>query len=77
VWIANPIAPECVRIAEGGVVLEVIDTGHPCFACMLGGEDGRTLFMLTAPTSTASIAAAAPLGRLLTAAVDSPGAGRP
>ena len=48
VWIANPMAPECVRIAEGGEVLEVIDTGAPCFACMLGGDDGKTLFMLTA-----------------------------
>ena len=36
IWIANPIAPECVRFAAGGEVLEVIDTGQPCYACMLG-----------------------------------------
>jgi sugar lactone lactonase YvrE len=76
-WIANPIAPECVRIAQGGEVLEVIDTTMPCFACMLGGEDGRTLFMLTAPTSDAETCAVAPLGKLLTAHVDIPHAGLP
>jgi len=48
IWVANPQAPECVRVAEGGEILEVIDTGQPCYACMLGGNDGRTLFMLTA-----------------------------
>ena len=36
-------------MAEGGEVLEVIDTGAACQACMLGGEDGRTLFMLATP----------------------------
>jgi sugar lactone lactonase YvrE len=77
VWIANPIAPECVLIAEGGEVLEIIDTGQPCFACMLGGDDGRTLFMLTALTSNSDEAAALPQGKLLIAAVDTPHAGRP
>jgi len=77
IWIANPIAPECARIAPGGEVLEVIDTGQPCYACMLGGDDGRTLFMLTAPTSIAHEAAAAPKGKLLVATVEAPGAGRP
>jgi sugar lactone lactonase YvrE len=77
IWIANPLAPECALIAEGGAVVEVIDTGQPCYACALGGEDGRTLFMLTAPTSIAHEVGAAPLGRLLTARVDSPRAGPP
>ena len=63
VWFANAIAPECVRIAEGGEVLEVIDTGQPCYACMLGGDDGRTLFMLTAATSDHAAAARAISGR--------------
>lgn len=77
IWIANPLAPECALIAPGGAVLEVIDTGQPCYACMLGGDDGRTLFMLTAQTSVAHEAAAAPRGLLLAAEVDSPRAGRP
>jgi len=55
----------------------VIDTGQQCFACMLGGDDGRTLFMLTARTAIAHEAAATPTGKLLIARVDVPHAGRP
>jgi sugar lactone lactonase YvrE len=77
IWVANPIAPQCVRIAKGGEVLEMIDTGQPCFACMLGGEDGKTLFMLTAASSDHEAAASAQTGKILVAQVDSPRAGRP
>ncbi|MEW5684305.1 MAG: SMP-30/gluconolactonase/LRE family protein [Pseudomonadota bacterium] len=77
VWIANPIAPQCVRIAEGGKVLEIVETGQPCYACMLGGEDGRTLFMLTAASSDHEAAAQAQTGRIVVAEVDVPRAGLP
>ncbi len=40
--------PGCLRVREGGEVLERIDLDQFCFACMLGGADGRTLFMLVA-----------------------------
>ncbi len=40
--------PACVRVREGGQVLERIALDQACFACMLGGGDGKTLFMLTA-----------------------------
>lgn len=70
VWIANPLAPECVRIAEGGQVLETIETGLPCYACMLGGPDGRHLFMLVAPSSDDDVASKAPLGKVLVVEVD-------
>lgn len=77
VWIANAIAPECVLVAPGGEVLDVVETDQPCFACMLGGPDRRTLFALTAPSSVASIASAARQGHVLAARVETPGAGRP
>jgi len=77
IWIANPIGPQCVRIAEGGKVLEVIDTVQPCYACMLGGEDGKTLFMLTAASADHDVAAASQTGQILVTEVDSPSAGRP
>ncbi|MEN9717762.1 MAG: hypothetical protein RIQ99_640 [Pseudomonadota bacterium] len=78
VWIANPLAPECARIGAGGTVLEVIETGDlPCYACMLGGPEGRHLFMLVAPSSDAGAAAKAPLGKVLVAEVPTPRAGRP
>ena len=49
IWVANPTRPECVRVAEHGHILETVDTIEPCFAVMLGGADGRTLFVVTAP----------------------------
>lgn len=77
VWIANPLAPECRRIAEGGQVLDVIETGLPCYACMLGGPEGRHLFMLVAPSSDAHQAAKAALGKVLVAEVGAARAGWP
>jgi sugar lactone lactonase YvrE len=76
-WVANPVAPQCLRIAQGGKVLETIDTGQACYACMLGGDDGKTLFMLTADSSDHGAAASKQTGRILVASVDSPRAGRP
>ena len=77
IWVANPIAPECVRVGEGGKILEVIETGAPCYACMLGGDDGKLLFMLTAASSDHEAAAASATGKIVVAEVDSPRAGRP
>ncbi|MFN3516641.1 MAG: SMP-30/gluconolactonase/LRE family protein [Novosphingobium sp.] len=77
VWIANPLAPECALIAPGGEVLEVIETGLPCYACMLGGPEGKHLFMSVAPSSDAAEAAKAPLGQVLVAEVAASRAGWP
>lgn len=40
--------PECLRVRGGGEVLDRVVLDRACFACMLGGEDGKTLFMMTA-----------------------------
>ena len=40
--------PECLRVREGGEVLERIIHDAACFACMLGGSDGKTLFLMNA-----------------------------
>ena len=78
VWIANPLAPECARIGEGGSVLEVVDTGElNCFACMLGGPEGRHLFMMVAPDSDPEVAASGRNGRILVTEVEAPHAGWP
>jgi sugar lactone lactonase YvrE len=51
VWTSD-VAPGdanvCQRVREGGEVLDRIELDRPCYACMLGGEDGRTLFMVVA-----------------------------
>ena len=39
--------PECLRVREGEV-LERVELDSACFACMLGGEDGKTLFLMNA-----------------------------
>jgi sugar lactone lactonase YvrE len=77
VWIANAIAAECVLFAPGGQVVATVETDQPCFACMLGGLDRRTLYLLTAPTSVSDVASASRQGHVLCAQVETPGAGRP
>jgi sugar lactone lactonase YvrE len=46
VWYADVPNKRCVRVREGGEVLQTIDVDRGCFACALGGEDGRTLFII-------------------------------
>ena len=77
VWVADAGGPHCVRVLEGGQVTEVLDTEQRCFACMLGGEDGRTLFMVTAAHSLAAEASVHRSGKILTTRVAVGHAGRP
>jgi sugar lactone lactonase YvrE len=77
VWVANPVAKECFRVIEGGEVVEIIETDQRCFACMLGGPDRRTLFMLTSQFSLAVEAAPRRTGNVLIAEVETAGAGLP
>jgi sugar lactone lactonase YvrE len=48
VWVASVPGQHCVRVLEGGDVLNTVAVDRGCFACMLGGEDGRTLFIAAA-----------------------------
>jgi sugar lactone lactonase YvrE len=51
VWVADVLHNRVIRVAEGGAILDEIGTdGLNAFACMLGGEDGRTLFACAART---------------------------
>ena len=78
VWIANPSDAECVRLAQGGEVLDVVETGDlMAYACMLGGDDGRDLFVCAAPSSDARKASGEPLGQIMRAKVEVGRAGRP
>lgn len=76
IWVADPRNESCFRVVEGGDVTDHIDLELNCFACMLGGEDRRTLFMVTAPTSGAAAHDTA-LGRIEVTRVETPGAGLP
>jgi sugar lactone lactonase YvrE len=46
VWYGDVGNRRCVRVREGGEVLQTIDLDRGCFACALGGPDGRTLFLI-------------------------------
>jgi sugar lactone lactonase YvrE len=48
VWVASVPGEYCVRVREGGAVLNTVTVDRGCFACMLGGEDGCTLFIAAA-----------------------------
>jgi sugar lactone lactonase YvrE len=77
VWAANALTAECLLVSEGGTVVDRVQTAQNSFACMLGGADGRTLFIMTAPTSTESVVSVERSARIEQARVDVAGAGRP
>ena len=47
-WIATVPGRRCIRVREGGEVLDTVAVDRGCFACMLGGDGGRTLFIAAA-----------------------------
>jgi len=77
VWVANAMTAECILVAEGGEIVGRVATSQNCFACMLGGEDRRTLYLMTAPTSTESEISVLRSGRIEQARVEVGGAGLP
>jgi len=46
VWYADVPNKRCVRVREGGEVLQTVTVDRGCFACMLGGEKKKTLFII-------------------------------
>ncbi len=78
VWFADAFGNRVVRTREGGEIVEEISTGDlGVFACMLGGGNGRTLFMCAAPTFVEAVASVDHQARLLATTVDVPHAGLP
>jgi len=77
VWYADVPNRRCVRVREGGEVLATIDLDRGCFACMLGGPDRGTLFMVAAEWPAATTAGGQPTGQVLTAPAPARGAGWP
>ena len=80
VWYADVPNKRCVRVREGGEVLQTVSVDRGCFACMLGGVDKRTLFIVaTEWRGMEKIAevAQARTGRVLTTEAPAPGIGWP
>jgi sugar lactone lactonase YvrE len=73
-----PKFESCIRVAEGGEVLETVELDRFCFACMLGGADGRTLFMNVAEwTGPQGIFKEPRTGQVLAIDAPAPHAGHP
>ncbi len=78
IWYADVSGKRCVRVAQGGRMLQAIELDRQCFACTLGGVDGRTLFMMVAQYPPTSWAPDAPrTGVVLTTEAPAPRAGWP
>jgi sugar lactone lactonase YvrE len=77
VWAANAGGPAVYRVKEGGEVLQRVETSAHAYACMLGGADRRTLFIMTAEDNDARICRQKMSGRIETVKVEVPGAGLP
>ena len=79
IWVADPMGRRVLRVLEGGEVTDTVTVGAPnsAYACALGGVDGNTLFVCTAPTSTPEAALAQMGGRIEVVDVAVPGAAVP
>ena len=78
IWIASPGTRECLRVREGGEIVDNVSTGDRlAIACMLGDDDRRTLYVLTSKGLDPEKARDLRTGRLERARVDVPGAGLP
>ena len=64
IWVANALAPECVRVGEGGKILERVETSMNAFACTLGGADRRSLVIATSQSHGGSITGALEIARV-------------
>jgi sugar lactone lactonase YvrE len=77
VWYADVPAKRCVRVREGGEVLQTFELDRGCFACALGGPDKRTLFIVAAEFPVAASGAAARTGQVVEVEAPAPGVGWP
>ena len=76
-WVADALNGRVLRVRDGGEILDEIHPGTGVFACLLGGSDGRTLFMSCAPDFDEHARSAAREGEIRTVTVEVPHAGLP
>jgi len=78
IWYADVPGRRCVRVREGGEVLQAVELDRGGFACALGGPDRRTLFIVGQEwNGPAGMFAEPRTGQVLAIDVDAAGAGRP
>jgi sugar lactone lactonase YvrE len=77
VWYADVPNERCVRVREGGGVLETVEVDRGCFACALGGADRSTLFITANRWSGPATMFDGSEGQLLALRAPAPGVGWP
>jgi sugar lactone lactonase YvrE len=78
IWYGDVPNKRCVRVREGGEVLQTIELDRGCFACALGGADRSTLFMVATEWNGPERMFEGPrTGQLRTARAPAPGVGWP
>lgn len=76
-WVADAVGGHVIRVLEGGTIDRSIEPDTGVFACMLGGDDGKTLFLCAAPDFHEDARKAAREGSLRAVQVEVPHAGLP
>ena len=74
IWVADPINDGVMRVIEGAGPVDWIATGRGAYACVLGGSDGRTLYICTADSSDPAKTLGLRTGRIEATRVDVPAA---
>ena len=77
IWVASPTTNDVIRLAEGGTVIERLTAALGVYACMLGGPDRQTLFLLTCGSANPEACRAERTGKVEAVRVEVPGAGLP
>lgn len=77
IWFSDAAGAGVVRVLEGGEITHTIATPMPSYACVLGGDDGRTLFALCAPDAHPDAVAGKAAGAIYATTVGVPHAGLP
>jgi sugar lactone lactonase YvrE len=77
IWVASPVSNKALRVVEGGEVTDRVSVEKQAFACMLGGDDGKRLFIMTAADSDPQACRENRSGRIEYVEVNYAGAGTP
>ncbi len=77
IWMADFMGGRVARVLEGGEITDMIEVDGRAVACVLGGDDRRTLYVLQSPDSVPEQVSGKGLSTIGSVRVDVPGAGRP
>ena len=77
IWVASPLGNDVLRVAPGGEVTHRVTASTNAIACMLGGPEGRHLFVCSSPSVVPAECRERRAAKIEVAEVAVPGAGFP